>query len=273
MSTPAPTSAAALPPARQALERRRRLLSILYLPWALGVFLPLVVVSMLLIGGLATLTALVSANAAWWLGKLWSRLVCLLNLTRVRIQGLEHVDPDQPYVYMLNHYSHFDVVAFYGRWRQQFRWVVKQELRKIPGLGWYCAVGGHVFVDRKNHQRAIASLEKARQRMQDERFSIAFFPEGTRSRYGRLQPFKKGGFVMARQLGLPILPVSISGTSAILPGKTLRLLPGRVTITVHPPIDTASYGDDQDRLIADTRAAIKQGLDDWERMDAPTVQS
>ncbi|MCK6502870.1 1-acyl-sn-glycerol-3-phosphate acyltransferase [Myxococcota bacterium] len=253
-------------PSPAALEARRDRLALLYLPWALGVFLPVVGSSMLFCGTLAVLLSTVSANAGWWVGVLWSRLVCLVNFTRVELQGAEHVQPGQGYVYLLNHQSHFDVAAFYGTWRHQFRWVVKEELRKVPGLGWYCQVGGHVFVDRKDHARAVQSLERARQRLQREKMSIAFFPEGTRSVDGRLQPFKKGGFVMARQLGLPILPVSVSGSHAVLPGKRLRLLPGRIVITVHPPIPTDGLTEaDQPVLMERVREAIASGLTPWER--------
>lgn len=263
---PAPPAAA---PARRALERRRLLLFLLYLPWILGGFLPLVGLSMLIMGSLAMGVSLASPRAAWWFGVAWSRLVCLLNFTRVELRGSEHIQPGRSYVYMLNHQSHFDAAAFYGRWREQFRWVVKEELRKVPGLGWYCAAGGHVFVDRRDHQRAIDSLSRARDRMLEERFSIAFFPEGTRSRDGRLQPFKKGGFLLALQTGLPILPISVSGSNAVLPGKSARLLPGRITVTVHPPIDTRNYGPDEiERLMEDTRAAIARGLTPWERGEA-----
>lgn len=259
----------AVPPSDHArLEARRDLLALLYLPWALLVFLPVVASSMLVLGSLAVLLSLVSPDAAWWVGVLWSRLVCLANFTRVELRGAEHVRPGQGYVYLLNHQSHFDVAAFYGRWRHPFRWVVKEELRRVPGLGWYCAVGGHVFVDRKDHARSVASLERARPRIERERLSIAFFPEGTRSTDGRLQPFKKGGFVMARQLGLPILPISVSGSHAVLPGKRLRLLPGRIVVTVHPPIPTAGLTEaDQPALMERTRAAIASGLTPWERGD------
>jgi len=257
-----------LSPARRALERRRLAWALLYLPWSAGVFLPVAVGSMLGLGSLAVLVSLVSPDAAWWVGVSWSRLVCWANLTRVELRGVEHCRPGQSYVYMLNHNSNFDVVAFYGSWRSPFRWVLKEELRKIPGLGWYCAAGGHVFLDRSNHERAVASLAHARERMAREGFSIAFFPEGTRSRLGRLQPFKKGGFVLAQELGLPILPISVSGSNAVLPGKTLRLLPGRIVLTVHPELDTRAYGEDRERLMADTRAAIAGGLSPWEQGDS-----
>lgn len=270
MSPPVPLqpSAPDLAARHAALEARRDLLALAWLPWAIGVFLPVLLASTVSMGALAVLVALVSPDAAWWLGVAWCRLLCLVNLTRVELRGVEHV-PDRPCVYMLNHQSHFDVACFYGRWRHQFRWVMKEELRRVPGVGWYGTIGGHVFIDRSNRDAAIASLDAAARRMADKDFSVAFFPEGTRSRDGRLQRFKKGGFVMARQLGLPVLPISISGTHAVLPGKRLRLLPGRVTVTVHPPIDSSRYDDDQlDQLMADTRAAIASGLTPWERGEA-----
>jgi 1-acyl-sn-glycerol-3-phosphate acyltransferase len=248
------------------LEARRDRWALLYLPWAALVFLPVVLGSMVVLGTTAVLVSLPSPNAGWWVGVLWCRLALLANFTRVELRGLEHVQPGQGYVYLLNHQSHFDVAAFYGHWRRPFRWVLKEELRKVPGLGWYCQVGGHVFVDRKDHARAMQSMERARQRLEREQMSIAFFPEGTRSVDGRLQPFKKGGFVMARQLGLPILPVSVSGGHTVLPGKRMRLLPGRIVVTVHPPIPTQGLTEaDQPALMERVREAIASGLTPWER--------
>lgn len=253
-----------------ALERRRERLALLYLPWAILVFAPLVGALMVLLGGLSVLLAAVSANAAWWIGVVWCRLVCLLNFTRVELRGVEHLPQGQPCVIALNHQSHFDAAAFYGRWRWPFRWVVKEELRRVPGLGWYCAAGGHVFVDRKDTRRAIASMDAARERLAREGVGLAIFPEGTRSRDGRLQPFKKGGFIFARQLGFPILPVSVSGSHAVLPGKRLRLLPGRIVLTIHPPLPPPGEG--EEALLArmeETRAAIARGLSPWERGEEP----
>ena len=106
----------------------------------------------------------------------------------------------------------------------------------------------------------MASLREA-QRKLPPGVSIMIFPEGKRSPDGQLQPFKRGGFVMAEELGLPILPVTIRGTGRVLPKNSLRLLPGRIDIVVHDPIDPAAYGPDgRDRLMADVRAAIESGL-------------
>jgi len=253
---------------RAEQERRRDLLSLLYLPWALLVVAPVVVLSMITLGSLAVVVAWFSARTAFWVGVAWCRLALLVNLTRVELRGVEHARSDQGYVIVLNHLSHADVGAFYGWAPLQFRWVLKEELRRVPGLGWYCQAGGHIFVDRKNPARAIASLNAARERLQKEQMSVAIFAEGTRSLDGRLQPFKKGGFVMAQQLGLPILPVSVSGSAMVQPARRLRLLPGRILLTVHPPIPPPAPGEEGLRQVMEqTRQAIRQGLNEWERGD------
>jgi 1-acyl-sn-glycerol-3-phosphate acyltransferase len=163
---------------------------------------------------------------------------------------------------MINHLSHFDVPAFIGHWPKQIRWVLKEELRRIPVFGWYCAAGGHVYVDRSKPKRAVESLRDARERIRDG-VSVVFFPEGTRSMDGRMGPFKKGGFMTALDLDLPILPVSISGSQCVLPPGTLRLRPGRIRIRVHAPVDVKPYGlEMRDRLMAHVREIIASGIEE-----------
>lgn len=228
-------------------------------------WIPYLGVSTAVFGSVAFVVAFFRPHWSFRIGTAWAWMLCRFNFTRVRIKGREHLDTSRSYVIMSNHQSNFDVLALYGHWAGQFRWVIKQELRKIPFLGPACAMTGHIFIDRSNRERAIASLEAARPQLTNG-VSVLFFPEGTRSRDGRLGEFKKGGFVMALDLGLPILPVSLSGTHKILPGKSLKLLPGTATITIHEAIDTSTYGpDDREGLMADVRAAIRRDLSDWER--------
>lgn len=177
----------------------------------------------------------------------------------MHLVGKERADSTQSYIIMSNHQSHFDVLAFYGHWWRQFRWVMKEELRKVPGLGAGCEAVGHIFVDRSDKAKAVESLKRAQEQLEPGT-SIMIFPEGNRSLDGRLSPFKKGGFMMALDMGLPILPVSISGSRKVLPGKTLNLYPGTIRITVHEPIDPMRYGmERRDELMADVRAAIASG--------------
>jgi 1-acyl-sn-glycerol-3-phosphate acyltransferase len=135
---------------------------------------------------------------------------------------------------------------------------MKEELRKVPFLGWGCAAIGHIFIDRRNSARAIASLEAAKSHLTGG-VSVLLFPEGTRSDDGRLLPFKKGGFTIARQLDLPILPVSITGSNGILPKACLFPRPGTVRVRFHPAIVPSDFPDTAE-LIDKVRAEIETGL-------------
>ena len=138
-------------------------------------------------------------------------------------------------------------------------------MRKVPGLGAGCAAVGHIFVDRSSPTAAIASLRAARPLLKGG-VSMMVFPEGTRSHDGRMLPFKKGGFMTAHDLGLPILPVSISGSRHVLPGRTMKLLPGTIRIRVHEPVDPTAYGlERREQLMADVRSRLASGLTPWER--------
>jgi 1-acyl-sn-glycerol-3-phosphate acyltransferase len=246
----------------------RDVLRWLYLPWVWLVYIPFLAVSTILWGSLALISSWISRRLAFHCGTIWAFCLCLVNFTFVRVRGRGRARKGQSYVIVCNHQSHFDVLAFYGFWGRQFRWVIKQELRRVPGLGYGCQSVGHIFIDRSDRQKALASLEAARPLLAGG-ISVLFFPEGSRSRDGRMREFKKGAFMMALQMNLPILPVTISGSRHVLPGKSLRLLPGLIRIQVHEPVDTASYGlERRDELIRDVRAIIGSELTDWERGEA-----
>jgi len=252
-------------PVEEPGERRRRILRWLYAPYTWLVFVPFLAVTTLVLGCLAVVVAAFAPRVAFHFGTVWAWLLCRLAPIRVTLEGREHAKKGQSYIILSNHQSHFDILAFYGHWGRQFRWVIKEELRKVPGLGWYCAAGGHIFIDRSSREKAIESLKRARPLLEDG-ISVMFFPEGTRSRDGRMREFKKGGFRMALELGFPILPVSISGTRHVLPGHSYLLLPGRVRIRIHEPIDPRRYGfERREELIADVRRSIASGLTPWER--------
>lgn len=246
-------------------EARRDLFRLLYLPYTWLVFIPLFGALSAFWGTIGMAVAKVNNKLSEWAGVAWGFCCCLANLTWVSTSGRQHLKPGQSYVLMANHGSHFDIFAVYGFLRVPFRWVMKEELRKAPFIGWYTAAAGHIFVDRSNPERAIASLHAAKERLNDG-LSVLFFPEGTRSRDGRLKAFKKGGFHMALDLGLPILPIAISGANRVLPGKTFKLLPGHIRINIQPPIETQGYDrDSMGDLMAEVRRSVQQGLTDWER--------
>lgn len=189
-------------------------------------------------------------------GKSWARVNSFLTPMGVTVTGRENVDPRQSYVIVSNHQSQFDIFVLYGWLDIDFKWVMKQELRKVPAIGIACERLGHIYVDRSNREAALASINAAKQRIVDGT-SVLFFPEGTRSRDKHMRPFKKGAFRMALDLQLPILPVTIQGTRDILPSDTLDLYPGRATMIIHPPIAIDSYDNTRlSELIDRTREVI-----------------
>jgi 1-acyl-sn-glycerol-3-phosphate acyltransferase len=159
-----------------------------------------------------------------------------------------------------NHQSQYDILLVYGFLDLDFKWVMKQELRKIPGLGIGCEKAGHIFIDRSNPRRARAAVAEALARL-GKGVGILFFPEGTRSLDGKLLPFKKGAFRLAIEQQLPLLPVTLVGTRNIMPAKTLRVFPGSATLVIHPAIETRGMSAEQlDNLIGQAEHKIASAL-------------
>jgi 1-acyl-sn-glycerol-3-phosphate acyltransferase len=254
-------------------ESRRNVLRALYRPWLWLVFMPLLGLWTAFMSIAAMAWSFVSPRLGLLTGNAWGRGVCWMNFTRVEVRGTVHLAPGVSYVMVSNHQSHFDVPILMGHVWREFLWVMKKELRKVPIFGPACQRVGHIYIDRKNREQAVAALNAARPRLTGGR-SVLFFPEGTRSADGRMREFKKGAFVMAMDLGLPILPISVSGTNAILPGRSFRLLPGKALVTLHPPVDPKAYGpEERDRLMEDVRNIIASGLTEWERSWKPDADS
>jgi 1-acyl-sn-glycerol-3-phosphate acyltransferase len=237
----------------------------LLVPWTLVVFFPLVIVTTILWGFLAVALSLVDRRLGFYAGTIWAWCLVHASFVRVRVEGREHLRPGTSYVLLANHQGNYDILALYGFLGRQFRWVIKEELRKVPFLGWGCAAIGHIFVDRSDSRRALASLEAAKPRLAGG-VSVVFFPEGTRSSDGTLGRFKKGGFVMARQLGLEIVPVAIAGSYAVLPKGCLFPQPGTLRVRLHPPL-AASEHPDEAALVARVRDTIAAGLAAGCRLD------
>jgi 1-acyl-sn-glycerol-3-phosphate acyltransferase len=192
--------------------------------------------------------------------RLWSRLVLLTCGVRWTAAYDPALDPSRPCVYVANHQSQMDIPALALAMPCDFRVVTKRELLWIPIFGWALWLAGFIFVDRGDRERAIRSLERAARRVR-RGTSIVVFAEGTRSPDGRLLPFKKGGFVLALQAGVPIVPVSIRGGHAVLPKGSLRLRPGTIEVAFGAPVDTSAYTfETRDALIEAVRARIAAGL-------------
>lgn len=201
-----------------------------------------------------------SGNGVLWVGRKWIAWVLASCRITVEADGLESLDTRQPYVLMSNHQSVFDIAAIVTTWPVDFRFVAKRELTWIPFFGWTLAMGGHVIIDRSRRERAVKSLANAADRVRSGT-NVIIFPEGTRSPSGRLTEFKSGGFHLAIQAGVPILPITVSGSRHITPKRSLRIESGRIHIRYGAPIPTRGLGiDDRTRLKDAVRAAIERGF-------------
>jgi 1-acyl-sn-glycerol-3-phosphate acyltransferase len=200
------------------------------------------------------------------MARLWARILMRWAGARVEMEGLEKVDWDRAHVVIANHQSWFDVFFLMGYLPGKARFVGKEELTKIPIFGDAWKNCGHVAVDRTDRRSAISSLDAAGRRVRDERLNIVLFPEGTRSADGSLGPFKKGAFVLAIKTGVPVLPVAISGTRAVMAKGSFRIRPGRVRFRVGEPIPTEGLtGADRDDLLETSRVALLALMDEPDR--------
>ncbi len=181
-----------------------------------------------------------SGNPMHKVARFWGRSILVVSGVKVSVKGLSNVDLTAPYIYMPNHQSNFDIPVLLGHLKVQFRWLAKMELFKIPIFGRAMRKAGYISIDRNNRQSAFESLKVAADKIKSG-ISVLIFPEGTRSLDGRIRPFKKGGFVLAIDSGVPIVPVVITGTRAIMPKGRFRVYPGQVSMVIHKPIDTSIY--------------------------------
>lgn len=209
-----------------------------------------------------------SGESMVWMARQWIRWIFGGCGIRVEAEGLENIDPRQPYVIMTNHQSVIDIGAVIQTLPISFRFVAKKELTWIPFFGWALPLAGHVIIDRGNRSKAVSSLERAARRIADG-VNVIIFPEGTRSATGDLQPFKSGGFHLAIQAQVPILPATISGTRVITPKRSLRVESGTAKIVYGKPIPTAGLSiDDRESLKEQVRQTIFQGFD-WDYQPPP----
>lgn len=204
--------------------------------------------------GLAAIVAAVfrvRGRFYYWATRSWARATIWASDTPVRTQGLEKVNWAEPHVLISNHVSFWDIFAIAAVLPEPFHFVGKKELNRIPffGLAWRAA--GHISIDRTNRASAVASLRKAGEKIRREKGTVIMFPEGTRSRGGGLQPFKKGAFLLAVEAGVPIVPAVVRGSDRVAPGG-MRIVPHPIEVRFGDPIPTAGPEAEQGEALVDT---------------------
>jgi len=200
-------------------------------------------------------------RAFWLLAPGWIRQVAAAFGIRRHLDGWEALpteirDGKQPAIFVANHTSLFDPPLIISTLPSRPVFIAKQELAFVPFLGWVIWLAGFIFIDRRRSARAIASLERAAQRIRNGQ-SIAAFPEGTRTRAGGMLPFKKGVFRLAWEAGVPVVPVGIHGGRWILPRDSWRVSPGEYLIRIGPPLLPQQFADHEELRIASEEAVQK----------------
>lgn len=189
----------------------------------------------------------------------WSRFILCIFGIKVKVRGLEHLEPNRHYVYVSNHASMFDIPALITGIPDNVRLVLKKELTKVPLWGWALRYGHYIVIDRGKARDAMRSLERAAERMRTGA-SVILFAEGTRTRTGKLQAFKRGAFSLAVRSGVPIVPVTINNTFGILPKGSIDVRPADIEMVLEKPVPTATVEgrEAETRLMTEVRAAIEK---------------
>jgi 1-acyl-sn-glycerol-3-phosphate acyltransferase len=183
-----------------------------------------------------------------------------LSGVRVRVRGLENLDPRQSYVFIANHRSFLDTAMLFYHLRRRIGILAKKELLKVPILGYGMGFVNILAIDRTNRERALRTTKAATDRLRAN-ISFGVFAEGTRARPGELLPFKKGGFYMAVEAGVPVVPVAIKYTDELMGKGTGVARPGLAEMVILQPIETAGLtGGDVKHLTEQTRAVIAEEL-------------
>lgn len=176
-----------------------------------------------------------------WVARPWGRSILWGCGVKVRVEGAGAVDASKPRIYMSNHQSFFDIFALLAHLPVNFKFILKQELMRIPLFGFAMRRAGYIGIVRDDPRKAVESMNKAAQRIRDGA-SVLIFPEGTRSSDGALQGFKRGGFNLAFKAGCDIVPIGISGSHAIVPKGSLRIDSGTIDLRIGAPISLSDYG-------------------------------
>lgn len=237
----------------------KKIVHLLYQPYKWLIYVPFFGVSVLFFGLLTVIVALLfGPKIGNYCGVLWARSNAFMVPLFVTVSGRKHVDKKQSYVVVSNHQSGVDIFILYGWLGIDFKWIMKQELRKVLGLGIACEKLDHIFIDRSSPKKAFKSLKDAENILVNGT-SVVVFPEGTRSGKREMTNFKRGAFKIAFDLQLPILPVTIVDSYKIYQGKW-GIIPGRAKLIFHEPIDTKQYLNDEEGLISLTKSTIASSL-------------
>ncbi|MDD7317479.1 MAG: lysophospholipid acyltransferase family protein [Prevotella sp.] len=221
------------------------MLHFLYCIYQIFVFIPLLILSTI-VTALTVIIGTMIGDAGYWgyyPGKWWARFVLGVLLIPVKVEGRENLKDGQSYVFVSNHQGAFDIFLIFGYLCRNFKWMMKQQLRKMPFVGKACAKSNQIFVDKRGPSKIKQTYDKARDILRHGT-SVVVFPEGARTFTGHMGKFRRGAFMLADDLELPVAPITINGSFNIMPRtKDWHFVHRhRLSLTIHKPIEPIGRG-------------------------------
>lgn len=201
-------------------------------------------------------------NKTWptWFMRSWGKTLLWLNGMKLEITGIEHIDANRPAIYMANHASMLDIPVLIAALPVHLRFIFKKSILLIPFLGQAIYAMGMIPIDRGNRHKASRSLQKAGNRIRGG-FHVLIFPEGTRTKSDKLLPFKKGGFHLALEERIDIVPITLCNTRALCGRDSVIGRPGTIRLIIHKRVEIAAYSMEQRQLLINAiQATIASSL-------------
>lgn len=230
------------------------MLKFLYHIYQLFICAPVIIITLIILTG-ATVVGTRLGDAHFWAyhpGRIWSKIIIRILFLPVKVEGRENLNNDESYVFVSNHQGAFDIFLIYGFLGRNFKWLMKYQLFSIPFVGATCRASHHIPVDKRGPRHIKATYDKAREVLR-KGMSVVLFPEGARSFTGHMATFKRGGFMLADELQLPIVPLTINGSFNVMPRTSDMHFAvwHPLTLTIHKPIYPTGNGPDNVQRIMD----------------------
>lgn len=236
----------------------------LYRLYQLCVALPVILVLTIVTSVTVSLGCLIGNGHFWgyWPGRLWAWAILKVLLIPVKVNGREKLVHGQSYVFVSNHQGAFDIFVIYGHLCRNFKWMMKHQLNKLPFVGFACKMSHQIFVDKRGPSKIRKTYENARRTLRDG-MSVVVFPEGSRTFTGHMGVFRRGAFMLADELQLPVVPLTINGSFNVMPrtNKWYHIDRHPITLIVHAPImPFASGAEGVKAMMEQSYEAIMAGL-------------
>lgn len=234
---------------------------ILYRIYQLVILAPVALVTTILAAFVTAIGSAVFGGRWWgyWPAHWWARIICLFTPAKITVSGRENIVPGRSYVFVANHQGAYDIFAVYGYLNHNFKWMMKRSLERIPLVGLSCRIAGHIFVDNSSRTAVKETMQAAERQLADG-MSVVVFPEGSRTRDGKVHAFRRGAYILAEEFGLPVVPVTIDGAYQVMPRTSWLPKPGHIKLTIHRPIEAQDGRHELKLLMEESKNAILSSL-------------